>query len=516
VEPVQPAAREAAKGPIPTPRLRLENAFGLRILARWGPRRVAGVVGIGAWIAVVVMLLAVARPDLLFPTDFGTDSSNYSAAAERLVGGGNVYGLEAGDRPVPADNPPFWSVPILSPPTVAGMWSPLLVLSDAVRFYGPWLIGLATTVALGVYLFARAPLLPLLVLSYFYLADLALTAWSGNVNAWIGPAVAFAWWGSRPGRPRWIAVATGVIVGLAIGAKLSPAFVGLWLFGQRRWTPVLAAAVTGLVVLAVTVAFGGLAVIGDYLRVVADTAASPTHWSIPGALIDRGVPPNVARLLLLALDVAAALAILLVRARPAWTFVIAVVALVFATPIVRPETIAIVMAALAPWATGATGRAEPASDATATPARGRGWSLAAAASATLAVVVAGTAGAVSIADGGVGRSTLTIRNDTDATIVVRFTAKSQSSSWGYSIEPHATGTGWLEQSGKTAGPVLVFRDDCRTSQVMSLPPAGGTIQVRNDAVNLVTPGSAAPLLAYVDTCAPELVRELPNIPSGAS
>src|SRR5690348_9489574 len=59
------------------------------------------------------------RPDLIHPSDIGSDSSNYVRVVERLTSGGEIYGLRSTDRPVPKDNPPNVPTPILSPPTIA-------------------------------------------------------------------------------------------------------------------------------------------------------------------------------------------------------------------------------------------------------------------------------------------------------------------------------------------------------------------------------------------------------------
>ncbi len=57
------------------------------------------------------------------------DAPTYLAAGERLNAGHNLYALVAGDRPVLLD-PPYWIVPLLSPPPIAVLWRPLALLGS--------------------------------------------------------------------------------------------------------------------------------------------------------------------------------------------------------------------------------------------------------------------------------------------------------------------------------------------------------------------------------------------------
>ena len=127
----------------------LSTVFGLRILARLGPARLTGLFGLLFWVGAMVWLPLTLRPDLIRPADLGSDTSNYAAAGERLAQGSDLYALQAGDRPVPADNPPEWSVPILSPPAVGVLWAPLTLLPQPLELYTSWTVGLACTVAAG-------------------------------------------------------------------------------------------------------------------------------------------------------------------------------------------------------------------------------------------------------------------------------------------------------------------------------------------------------------------------------
>ena len=89
---------------------RLANVYGLRLIDRFGwENLLRGFVGL-VWILIVVQVITDFRPDLVHPADFGSDTSNYAAAGERLTES-SLYGMSPSDRPVSVDNPPDWTVP---------------------------------------------------------------------------------------------------------------------------------------------------------------------------------------------------------------------------------------------------------------------------------------------------------------------------------------------------------------------------------------------------------------------
>ena len=149
-----------------------------------------------------------------------------------------MYALQPGDRPVPADNPPEWSGPILSPPPVALPWTAMLALPDLLRFYLTWGVGLAMTTALGFFLAARLParaLLPLLLALF----PLGVVAWSGNPNALLAPALVLVYRASITAPSRRVQVIVGAAVAIAALVKLGPVFLLLWLLpigaGPHSW-----------------------------------------------------------------------------------------------------------------------------------------------------------------------------------------------------------------------------------------------------------------------------------------
>ena len=108
-------------------------------------------------VALILMILGelyvtarVQLPGLLHPTDLGTDTSNYFAAAQRLNAGHNLYGpLLATDRPVPG-YPALYPAPILSPPLSAVLWRPLAALGD-VSMTIWWAVDLAFVAILAIW-----------------------------------------------------------------------------------------------------------------------------------------------------------------------------------------------------------------------------------------------------------------------------------------------------------------------------------------------------------------------------
>ena len=82
----------------------------------------------------------VANPSLLNPTTVGSDTYNYYAAGMRLDIGHSIYTLSPGDLPVPI-LPPYYTVPLLSPPLAAVIWRPLALLPAAPVMYIWWIGG---------------------------------------------------------------------------------------------------------------------------------------------------------------------------------------------------------------------------------------------------------------------------------------------------------------------------------------------------------------------------------------
>ena len=134
------------------PSMRATDLPGLRVILRIGGSRLlrfgVAIFFVGAWLQTILII----RPDLVRPTDIGTDTSNYYAAGQRLADGHVLYALSPGDRPVPQDSPPFFSVPLLSPPPIAVIWRLLAILPDSVVMYAWWIVAALASTALAAFL----------------------------------------------------------------------------------------------------------------------------------------------------------------------------------------------------------------------------------------------------------------------------------------------------------------------------------------------------------------------------
>ena len=470
----------------------LSTVFGIRILARLGPARLTGLFGLLFWVGAMVWLPMTLRPDLIRPADLGSDTSNYAAAGERLAQGSDLYALQAGDRPVPADNPPEWSVPILSPPAVGVLWAPLTLLPQPFELYTSWTVGLACTVALGVFLVLR--LRPLLVVAILApLMVLTLVAWSGNLYALLAPAFALTWWLSVRERSRESEWLVGAIIGAATVLKLGPAVLLVWLLAGRRTNALASAAVTGLVSVAVAIWLGGVGIFRTYLDVVLHSAGTPAPLSIPGLLAGLGLPATVGRLGLLVVVALGCLAVVLLRRDPRRSFAVAVVLSLFATTVVRPETLVVALVALMPWATHDNAPIQP--------MRGGARSPMLAISAGVAAIAV----ALSVTTGGLRSSSMTLVNDTAAPVVVRFTVPSQDATFGFRLQPGEAGTGWLDRIGTVFSPVYVTTASCDLLYQFDADPGVTAMRIGPDAAVAVEQPAAA-FLDYAPDCAEVVAR----------
>ena len=139
-----------------------------------------------AWaVRIVVLLLLVealvltGRADLFHPSDIGTDSANYAAGGQRVAGGHPLYALSPADQPVPADNAPLWSVPLLSPPGVAVIWAvPAVLGASALAIDAWWLGGAIVTLGWASWVILRGRI-GALVLAALLVPMTALTVLSG-------------------------------------------------------------------------------------------------------------------------------------------------------------------------------------------------------------------------------------------------------------------------------------------------------------------------------------------------
>jgi hypothetical protein len=462
---------------------RASSTFGLRILFAWGMGRVVRMVALLVWVGVLANAIFIQRPDLLYPSAFGSDTSNYVAFGERLAYGNDLYALSPGDRPVPSDNPPLWSVPMLSPPQMAVPWAALAVMPDVLRFYGLWSLGLAGSLALGFLFVARAPIAMVIIGATFF-AGLATTALSGNVNAVIVPIGLLTWWvGSQQSSRRWL-IGVGAVVALVAVVKIGPAILWLWLVRRRGWDAAVAGGLAAVALTLVVLGMAGASPFEAYLATSLESAGDPTAQSIPGFLIGLGAAADLARVVWIILLCAMA-AIVVFGRSPRGGFVAAVVATVFLTPIVRQETISLLLVAAAPWISN-TGSSTGLRSV---------WT-----SAAVGLGIAAVCVAASLLGGGVNRSSMAIQNVSSEPVTVRFGVPMQQASWGYVLGPGQSGLAWTSQSGAILEPIRVFGRDCSLIGAVS-PDGVSAIHIDDDTISAVDHVDVALLLAYDAQCA---------------
>lgn len=482
------------------------QTLGLRILDRFGWTLIARWFFAANWLISLGLVATTFRPDLLHPSAIGSDTSNYVAAAERLATSGEIYSIHPGDRPVPLDNPPEWSAPILSPPTVplVNVW--LVALPDGWRLYPTWLVGLIGTVAVGFLVAAFAPPL-FLGLGLQYMPGLAIMAWSGNVNALIAPALLIAFFGIRSRSPGAQALA-GSIVAVATAIKLGPAIVAFWVICQGRRPATIALFLTGIGFGVLTIGVTGWSSISQYLHIASESAGTPTGASVPGILHAVGVPTQLATLAIPV--VLLGIVVLVARFREsAAAFLLAVTGSIFATTVVRYDSVALWLAPTVVWlGRGLLLPPRPELGPTLTRERTMPpWSAVLAAIVTGSIVGAGALSG-SIASGGLTTSTFGVSNTTDQVVIARLNVPNQEASFGFAVPPASSIVGWESLGAVSPTVASIWSANCAFIGSVDLPKQGGQAVVSSSGVTLRGPGVPARHAPYSSNCALEFERRL--------
>jgi alpha-1,2-mannosyltransferase len=272
------------------------------------------------------------------------DSFTYLASGERLNAGHALYALSPGDRPVGFE-PPFFTVPLLSPPPIAVLFRPLAALPNELGVYIWWIATIVGLAAVIMWMLRERPILVgvgVLILSFPIVYQIGV----GNLNGLIVAGIVVGWWFLTRRRE----IAAGAVFALMTAFKITPGVFLWWLITQRRWSAVRAFVATGLVVLVVSVLGAGISAHLEYLGIMRQTAtAGTTYLSLAGAARFVGIPEAIANVLpTLALVVGAAL-IWLLRDRPGAAYVVAVVTMIAGSPVVQITWFTILLAALAPF-----------------------------------------------------------------------------------------------------------------------------------------------------------------------
>jgi hypothetical protein len=273
------------------------------------------------------------------------DAFTYLAAGERLNAGHPLYALSPGDRPVGLE-PPYWTVPLLSPPPIAVLWRPLAAIPSELGVYVWWTAQIAAVMASFLLMARQRPVLAavglaILVVPFTY--ELGV----GNVNGFVLLGLILAWRATSRGEEE----SVGVLAAAMTAIKLTPALLGWWILTAKRWVALRWYITAGLAVLVVSVVGAGLDAHLRYIEIIRETGVQGTRpLSLAGMARFIGVDPTIANVLPTLALVAGFVGILLLRRRPDYSFVVAVLTLVFSSPTLNINWFTLLFATLAPAA----------------------------------------------------------------------------------------------------------------------------------------------------------------------
>jgi alpha-1,2-mannosyltransferase len=304
-------------------------------------------------IVAVVFVLAVAAVSYVASSAFlnPTDATVYLAAGERLNAGHELYSLQPGDRPI-ALNPPYWTVPTLSPPMLGIAWQPLALLGTAGIWVGWGLTALIFMASLAILVYST-PLwgsLAVAALAPKIGDQLAI----GNVNGLLAAGVLCIW----VLRDRaWL---VGGLLSVMVLIKVTPVVLVVWLVATRRYRALLAAAVCTLVLGSLALVLVGLDTHLEYLDIATYTVSDGTSSaSVSGTARRLGFPPAIAQAAPWLLLITGTLLIIAWHKHPARGLAIAVVLMTVASPAFNPYWLALTMFALVPFALPARSEVAP-------------------------------------------------------------------------------------------------------------------------------------------------------------
>jgi hypothetical protein len=273
------------------------------------------------------------------------DAFTYLAAGQRLNAGHLLYALSPGDNAVLL-NPPFWTVPLLSPPFMGVLWRPLALIPNDAGVYLWWLLVIASSSMVMGSLLGRVPLLAgpaVLILSVPLVVQIAVA----NVDGLLMAGILCVWLLTTRGHDR----LAGVLIAIMTALKVTPFVFAWWLLILGRWRGATAFVVAGLATLALSVAGAGLDTHFRFLQIVAETSATgSTPGSVAGLGRLVGLSPEIARYLPTLVLLVGFASMFVLRSRPRMTFAIAAVLLVAGSPSVAFHTPALLLTALTPVA----------------------------------------------------------------------------------------------------------------------------------------------------------------------
>jgi Glycosyltransferase family 87 len=305
------------------------SRLGAALLATWRPWWLGPIVVIIAAIIAMVVLMNPFAP---------TDAFVYYSAGEQLNAGHNLYSLQPGDTVIAA-NPPYWTVPLLSPPLIGVLWRPFAALGYTGMLLG-WILTAAAFLTALALVARRAPAVTLLIVG----ALAVPVAWQlmlGNVNGLLALGLVMLWrWRDHPG---W----AGTLVAFMVAVKVTPVVLAWWLVTTRQWRATGWFLAMSTVLLLVAAVGAGVGTISTYLDVMLHTSTVGTSdLSAAGSLRALGVPAGLAALAPWIVVTVGLGAIWFLRARPRISFAIAVCVLVLGSPVVQHYWYALLIVAL--------------------------------------------------------------------------------------------------------------------------------------------------------------------------
>jgi hypothetical protein len=317
----------------------LRDTFGFRVIFKIGPTRLLRAITVVAVLGAFVGWLGHWGWNV---AAIGQDSWNYLGAGERLNAGHSIYSLAAGDRPIEIVAPS--TVALVSPPLIAVLWRPLALLPDWFAMWAWWAAGAAAMLATTLWIVLKGRW-QVVVMVFALATIIGECAVSGNLNSFLAPALALSWWATQAGRPR----VAGWLTALGAVLKIGPAAILLWLAVRREGQAVVAFAIGAVGLAAISLLGAGIQQHLDFLS-VARGSADVAGWgaSLPGLLRQLNAPQLVLELCIPAVWLVGAALIWSLRRRPALSFVVAVVLVIWGTPVVHMTAVALLLATAAP------------------------------------------------------------------------------------------------------------------------------------------------------------------------
>jgi Glycosyltransferase family 87 len=145
------------------------------------------------------------------------DAMTYLKAGERLNAGHTLYALSPGDRFLPM-NPPYWTVPLLSPPLIAVIFRPLAILPNDAGTYIWWTVTLAAVLGTLAALAYRRPTATAWTAIALF-PPIVFEMGAANVNSLLLLGAVASWWLFARGKYAW----AGAVVAAMAAVKLTPA-----------------------------------------------------------------------------------------------------------------------------------------------------------------------------------------------------------------------------------------------------------------------------------------------------